>query len=561
MLSRLRIFCTLAAVLFATATGICAKQPKLPADGTTVSGKVTCDGQPVAGVTVSDGVLFATTDAQGCYSLASKKFQGTVFIITPSGYEPVCKKGVLPQFWARLKSNRPDKAEQHDFALRRVNNTRHRMIFSADMHLANRSDDLRQLKNTYIPAVREAVEEARRDSIPVYSMILGDLSSSAHWYSSEFDIDDALHSIVASGYPAMLYTAMGEQDYDGSVPSGALTDHNAERMYVCSCGPKYYAMNIGDVHYVVLDNTMFLNEPGDGKYPTEIVGKRNYNRFVSSDQLAWLRRDLALVGDKSTPIVVCMHHNAFRVNSKGALSCAFSEQRWLDSLTSCFRHFRNVHFFTGHSHRKRLSESAQLPNIIEHDLPSASGNAWVTAFDGFAHICPDGTAPGFGICDIDGRNIVWHYRTEQYGGRTFRAYDMRSVGKYYRENDDVRRFVREYPERIDYGAHDFDGYVYINWWGFEPQAKLEVWQGDRRLKVRQIFQEDPLFTVSSDVVRLKNSRGRKPTIRKNNCQHLFRVKPRFDSTELLIRTTDRFGGVFEEKMPISSEILPIFPPR
>ena len=560
MQSALRIFAIVAATL-SVAGGYCAKQPKATANSITISGTVTCEGLPVAGVTVSDGVLFATTDSLGQYGLASKKFQGTVFIITPSGYEPVCKKGVLPQFWARVKSNKPDKTERHDFALRRVNNVRHRMIFSADMHLANRCDDLRQLKNTYIPAVREAVEEARRDSIPVYSMILGDLSSSAYWYSSEFDIDDALHSIVASGYPAMLYTVMGEQDYDGSVPSGALTDHKAERPYIYSCGPKYYSMNIGKVHYVVLDNTMFLNEPGDGKYPAEIVGKRNYNRLVSSDQLAWLRHDLSLVGDKDTPIVVCMHHNAFRVNGKGSLSCSFSEQRWLDSLTNCLRRFEHVHFFTGHSHRKRLSESAQLPNIIEHDVPSASGNAWATAFDGYAHVCPDGTAPGFEICDIDGRNIEWHYRTEQYGDRTFRAYDMRSVGKYYRENDDVRRFVKEYPDRIDYGAHDFDGYIYINWWDFEPKAKLEVWEGDNRLKVRRIFQEDPLFTISSDVFRLKNSRGRKPAIRKNNCQHLFRVKPLSDSTELLIRTTDRFGRVFEEKMLISPEILPIFPPR
>lgn len=516
-----------------------------PPPAATVTGTVTCDGKPLAGVTVSDGVLFATTDDTGYYALASKKFQGTVFVITPSGYEPVCRKGVLPQFWAALKSRKPDKPERHDFVLKRCDNRRHRMIISADLHLANRSEDLLQLKNTYIPAIREAVEEARRDSLPVYSIILGDLSSSAHWYSSEFDIGDALHSIVASGYPAMLYTVMGEQDYDGATPCSGATDYNAERMYVYACGPKYYSMNIGDIHYVVLDNTVFRNEAGEGPYPTEIVGKRNYDRFVTSDQLAWLRRDLALVADKATPIVVCMHHNAFRSSPKGALVNSFSDKRWLDSLTHCLRDFGNVHFFTGHSHRKRTVVSSELPNIVEHDLPSASGNAWVTVFDGFRHLCPDGTAPGFDICTMDGRDISWVYRTEEHGNAAFRAYDMNEVGKYYRENEDVRRFVKEYPARIDYGSQTFADYVYINWWGFEPDAKIEVWENDKPLKVRQIYQEDPLFTISSDVFRLKNSR-KKPTIRKNTCQHLFRVKTSSPESPVRIRTTDRFGNVCEE---------------
>lgn len=516
-----------------------------PPPAATVTGTVTCDGKPLAGVTVSDGVLFATTDDTGSYALASKKFQGTVFVITPSGYEPVCRKGVLPQFWAALKSRKPDKPERHDFVLKRCDNRRHRMIVSADLHLANRSEDLLQLKNTYIPAIREAVEEARRDSLPVYSIILGDLSSSAHWYSSEFDIGDALHSIVASGYPAMLYTVMGEQDYDGSTPCSGATDHNAERMYVYACGPKYYSMNIGDIHYVVLDNTVFRNEAGEGPYPTEIVGKRNYDRFVTSDQLAWLRRDLALIADKTTPIVVCMHHNAFRSSPKGALVNSFTDKRWLDSLTHCLRDFGNVHFFTGHSHRKRTAVSSELPNIVEHDLPSASGNAWVTVFDGFRHLCPDGTAPGFDICTMDGRDISWVYRTEEHGNAAFRAYDMNEVGKYYRENEDVRRFVKEYPARIDYGSQTFADCVYINWWGFEPAAKIEVWENDKPLKVRQIYQEDPLFAVSSDVFRLKNSR-KKPTIRKNTCQHLFRVKTSSPESPVRIRTTDRFGNVCEE---------------
>ena len=70
----------------------------------------------------------------------------------------------------------------------------------------------------------------------------------------------------------------------------------------------------------------------------------------------------------------------------------------------------------------------------------------------------------------------------------------------------------------------------------------------RRLKVSAISQEDPLYTVSADVVRAKNSRKKLTNIRKNVCNHLFRVRPSGDSTTLVIRSTDRFGRIFEDTM-------------
>lgn len=511
-----------------------------------VTGTVTCDGEPVGGVLVSDGILFERTDSLGRYALRSKKYQGVVFVITPSGYEPVCRRGILPQFWAALDSRRPDKPERHDFQLVRRDNTRHRMILSADMHLSGRNEDLLQFKRTYVPAVRREAERAAADSMAVYSIVVGDLSSSAHWYSSEFDVGDALHSMVACKYPVMLHTAMGEQDYDGAVPCSGTTDHNAERMYVYSCGPKYYSMNIGEVHYVILDNTVFLNEPGEGPYPTEIVGRRNYDRFVSSDQLAWLRRDLSFV-DRERPVVVCMHHSAFRASTKGSMVCNFKDDALLDSLVGCFDGFGDVHFYTAHSHRKGTARVDELPGITEHALPSASGNAWVTAYNGFQHLCPDGTDPGFEVLTAERDSLSWQYVTELHGTRTFRAYDMNCVGKYYREDFDTAWFVGEYPKRIDYGDSSFADMIYINWWGLEPGAKLEVFENGKPLKTKQVYHDDPLYTVSYDVFRARNSRTR-PKIGGNTCRHMFCVKASAPDSEITIRATDRFGRVCEEKM-------------
>jgi hypothetical protein len=52
------------------------------------------------------------------------------------------------------------------------------------------------------------------------------------------------------------------------------------------------------VHYVVLDNIIYLNEP-NGKVVDGLVGKRNYITRVSEEQRDWLKKDLALVKDKN----------------------------------------------------------------------------------------------------------------------------------------------------------------------------------------------------------------------------------------------------------------------
>ena len=513
-------------------------------DSVTIYGRVLCDNMPVAGVPVSDGVHIVKTDSLGRYSIASDKFQNTVFVITPSGYEPACRKRILPQFWSLLRKKR-DVAEQHDFHLVKRDQTKHRIVFMSNLYLQNSNDDLLQLKKRTIPAARKIAEEAG-DSTAVYSILLGDISNCPNWYSREFDVSDAISLTASLRYPTMLYTVMGDQDNDGAVPGTGLTDYKAERQYVYSCGPKYYSMNIGDVHYIVLDNTVFRNEAGNGKYPTEIVGKRNYDRFVTSDQLDWLRKDLSLVEDKSRPVVVCMHHAALTANSKGRISKQFSKPEYVDSLTNCFKEFRDVHFVTSGTMDRRLSKSKELPNIVEHTLASTSGDSWKTGYNGFESINQRGTSAGFEIFDIDGINLSWHYRTESGETKPFRVYDMAAVGEYYRNNLDMQNLLRDYPKTfINYDTPDFAKYIYINWWGYENGAKLQVFEDNKPLRVRQIQQADPLYVATSAAITLKNSHT-KPRMLRNSCQHMFRCQRTSPNSVIKVCATDPFGRICEE---------------
>lgn len=532
------------ACLIAVASIFVVDAKSVKRDSITIFGRVLCEGKPVPNVLVSDGYHMVSTDSLGQYGIASNKWQNVVFIVTPSGYEPKCNKRVLPQFWALLRKKR-EVAEEHNFHLVKRDQSNHRMIFMSNLCLQNSNNDLLQFKERTIPMARTLTKEVG-DSTAVYTMLIGDISNNSMWYSREFDVDDAVSIFSTLRYPTMLYTVMGDQDHDGAVPGTGLTDYNSERTYVLTCGPKYYSVNIGDVHYVVLDNTVFRNEPGKGRYPTEIVGKRNYDRFVTSDQLDWLRKDLAHIKDKNTPIVVCMHQTTITTNSRNRISKRYTKPEYVDSLTNCFAEFKRVHFMTSGNMDRRIFYPKELPNITEHSLASSSGDRWRLGQNGFRSMNGGGVTAGVEVFDIRKDSISWHYRTEHNEHKTFRAYDMAEVGKYYNESLEIQNLLREYPKTfINYGSKEFEKYIYINWWGLEKGASLKVYEDNKPLRVRAIFQADPLYVVTSPATSFKGGRN-KPNFSRNNCQHLFRVERTSPTSTIKIVSQDPFGRVEEE---------------
>ena len=92
---------------------------------TIIYGSVTCDGTPVEGVTVSDGVEVVRTDKNGSYSIESKNRYGYVFISVPGGY--MCETdGSAPLFWQKVMGT--SDAEEHSFRLVKEDNSKHRVL-------------------------------------------------------------------------------------------------------------------------------------------------------------------------------------------------------------------------------------------------------------------------------------------------------------------------------------------------------------------------------------------------------------------------------------------------
>ena len=100
----------------------------------TIRGVVTCDGQGVANVVVSDGISVTCTNSKGAYKLKTdNEMSHFVYISTPSGYEVPSVRGFMPKFYHPLEKGK----KQYDFTLKAVDQTNYHLIVSADIHTIN----------------------------------------------------------------------------------------------------------------------------------------------------------------------------------------------------------------------------------------------------------------------------------------------------------------------------------------------------------------------------------------------------------------------------------------
>ena len=517
------------------------------------------------GVAVSDGYNIVKTDKKGVYNLVSEKRNGNVFITIPSGYEaPIAPGDVQPQYWAALSDDK-NTAERHDFCLNKVENSRHVMLAITDIHLSNQLGDIEQFKERVLPRLRSEADKYRLQGIPVYTMCMGDSSFDLFWYDYLFDIGNFRSTIKQVGYPTPIFIAMGNHDNDGATTPDENTDFNATEKYRKAFGPTYYSFNIGDVHYIMLDNLRYRNEKRPKMKPGKnIVGARNYDHIVVEDQLEWLRKDLAMIEDKNTPIVVGMHSPVFRMLSEHnsrELYSYFHDSEGNRTLppalyfASTFAEFKQVHFLTGHSHKlitthcKQATAYPEIANIIDHNVGAICGAWWLTAAHGGPHLAPDGAPAGFKVFPVDGKNIEWYYTSADCGAqKQFRSFDLNTVRDYYRTNGEMRVFLEVNPARTDFAKVE-DNRVAIHIWDWAPDWKVSVTENGKSLEVTHCPMENPQYTVAYCIPKsvwrrnlTPNAFGAEPTA------HMFHVTASAPDTTLEISVTDSFGHTYTETM-------------
>jgi len=222
--------------------------------GKNIKGMVYCNGKGVANVIVSDGIEVTKTNADGIYYLQSLKKHGYVFISIPANYE-VATRNKLPYFFDYLTST-TSVIDQRNFELFEANNTNHVVIAMADMHLANRNNDITQFKSGFYTEASAYASQLKSSGMKVYGIALGDQSWDAYWYENSYALSNYLNEIDGIGF--QIFNIMGNHDNDPY----KVGDFAAEAPFKQIIGPTYYSINIGKVHYVILDDVQYINAGG-----------------------------------------------------------------------------------------------------------------------------------------------------------------------------------------------------------------------------------------------------------------------------------------------------------
>lgn len=513
-------------------------------EGMTVKGTVSCDGKGLAGVVVSDGIEVTKTDEYGFYWLPSTKKNGYVFISLPSGYltsSPTVMEGIHRKLIAP-----PAETEQQDFTLVEEPNDDCVVILMADAHLANRgsgsNNDMSQFRNKFVTDVNATISDYKSRGKKVYGISLGDITWDTYWYDTDYRLKDALKDF--SGINIPIFHCMGNHDND----IRALTDFDTAAPWRQEIGPTYYSFNLGNVHYIVLDDIDYTTDGAQNK--TEVAK-------IGTEQMKWLKKDLATIEDKNTPVMVCLHIPLHGHPGRDEAGALVTKRQLLDAdeFVAAFNGFAKVRLLSGHTHvnfNVKVDE-----HITEHNIAGICATWWWTGKYYGTHICRDGSIGGFAVLEWNGREYNRYWKSMGYD-RTYqmRTYDRNNVwisaAEYAPDqNQDDPAFLSNYANIAqDYASQRTDNEVIINVFSWEDSWKIEVTENGRQLPVRATHWFDPLHIISFDMFRLNRSNDNLSgsPMKTSATTHLFRVNASSPSSTLEIKVTDCYGNVYVETM-------------
>lgn len=508
-----------------------------PVGSATVYGLVSCSGKGVGGVVVTDGYNVVVTNEYGEYQLTSKKKNNMVWISLPSGYR-TDNLGIQSLFYKNL-TKAAATPERVDFKLYKDGDqTNHKMIFIGDMHLCGRSgsnpDDRAQFAK-FTKELESYVSGLSGEK--VYALTLGDMTWDCYWYSYSYNFSNYLKDINANVKSLTVYHTMGNHDNDmktsvnGSSKGWDAVDWDTANAYRKALGPNYYSFNIGDVHYVSLDNIYCTNTTGGTS------SDRHYEDKVSADAIAWLKKDLSHV-DKSKQIVVTMHA-AYNTQS-GSLSLDNGEE-----LASCLSAFSKVLFVTGHTHRMHTNKSG---TIREHNSGSVCATWWWCGkFYSTLNIGTDGSPGGYRIMDFKGTDYASYYKAVGRKAKyQFRTYDRNKIKISTSGVKYASAYSTVISERGGYGTASSANEVIINVWDWSKDWKVEVTENGKALTVTRFSGYDPLFflTYYQKMFDMTST----PSFNAYKTNHLFKVTASSASSTLTVKVTDDEGRVYTETM-------------
>lgn len=451
-----------------------------------LSGKVVCDGKPVAGVPVTDGTQFVTTDQKGNYKMTSTDDSKYVYITLPDGYEVPMKDGV-PAIYADIAPDNKGRFK-HDFELKKsdVDMNKHVLFVMADPQVYF-DPNLDVVENTALEMKNILAEEYAGQ--PAVGLALGDIVG--QYKQGERYFPWMIKNIAQCDFP--YFYVCGNHDIEMDVP----TNEQSHKSFNHYFGPTYYSFNRGKVHYVVLDNVFWM-----GRY---------YAGYYTQQQLDWLKQDLSYVPEGST-VIIAQHIPCYSRQARHKEWGKESYHKVVSNRQALFDILKpyNVHIMSGHEHYNENYVLAD--NLYEHCHAPLSDLFWCTKW------AMDGTPNGYAVYEIDGDKINWYYKCL---GRD-RDYQFELY---------PRGASHEHPEA-----------VVANVWNYDSTWKVEWFEDGKPMgEMTRFTGTDP--NLWRDVV----NNGKNYPFPYMGCditEHIFYALPESETSVITVKATDHNGNVY-----------------
>lgn len=264
-------------------------------------------GEPgISGVLVSDGHDVVVSRENGEYSLpaptAEEEAAGiSIFVTKPAGWELPVDADNVPQFFYHHKpEGSPPNVRGKEFRFGGLDPTG-TLPAAIDFPLVRGKDktnfklvvsgDPQTYSNAELGYLRDTVaqELAGRNDLEG-AIFAGDIVGDDLGLYPRF-------KRIMSVADVPVYYVPGNHDLDFDAPS----DHHSFDTYRREMSPEYYSFDIGQVHFVVLDDVKYPCTPvednldGLHEFCNDPENVPTYNGILTQRQLEWLKNDLANV--------------------------------------------------------------------------------------------------------------------------------------------------------------------------------------------------------------------------------------------------------------------------
>ena len=375
----------------------------------TISGYVKDkSGKAIAGVVVSDGFISTQTDGSGYYMLNSA-LEGVQFVMAsiPSGYSAPTNTNGLPIFYKRLGELKPNGGKYTaNFTFNKISGDadRYTLLVAADPQPRPRDYEFDLNAYHSLDMCDDLYRDMREKAATitdrkVYGLMLGDI---VHENMGLFK--NYVASLKTLGFP--MFNTLGNHDNDPY----AANDVEGRRVFEEKLGPTYYSFNIGNVHFVVLDNLIMTLAVKDGVQ--KLTGTE---QGLTDEIMAWLESDLQYV-DKSKILMVAAHSPMTKLRTGGSRTNA---AKHFADYTALFKKFAQAHIWSGHTHKifnYNYAPTSSLYPIEEHTVARSTGELWTNEYEA-------GGAPrGYVVVEVDGNDVSWKFKPTIYQTGSFSDY-------------------------------------------------------------------------------------------------------------------------------------------